>query len=595
MIKINKHQDIPQQYTWDLSFLYPSTTDWENDLKEIEKAAAEIVTKKGTVTSSAQNLRSTLNLMDTLEIRFERAASYAKMNLDVNMADSVAKSNYEKIYNLSTKVNTQLAFYEPELIQMTPTLFQQYKQEIPELDTYSFMFEKLFKEKEHILSTQEEEIITCMDSLGGSFEQIFDQLSVNDLNFPEIKGENGEILQANEANYRKALNSYNRELRKTYFKSLLGTYGSHLNSLTTIAAGNIKHKVFQAQIRKYSSTREQNLAKNHIPLSVYDNLINTVRNNVHQLQDYLKLRKKILSYDTLHFYDLFVPLSKDINKTYTYEEAQDIVLNALSLLGDDYILVLKQAFRERWIDVYPQKGKTSGAYANGIYDAHPYSLLNFSGTLDDVFTIAHELGHVMHSYYSNKHQPYILSNYVIFTAEVASTVNEYLLYQYLLKQTINNQEKKYLLSLHLDSVRSTFYRQTFFADFEMQMHQMVEKEVPLTPELFCHTYRDLYAYYHGPNFTIDEELTYEWMRIPHYFSPFYVYQYATGISAAITLAQGILNQKTDALKNYLNFLTTGGSDYPLNLLKNAGVDMSTSEPIMTTIQDFSATLNLFAT
>ena len=593
---MNKQQhNIPLQYTWDLSFLYPTVTDWESDLKIIEKTAAELAAKKGIITSSAQDLWQTLNLMDKLEILFERAASYAKMNFDVNMADSAAKSNYEIIYNLSTKVSTQLAFYEPELIQMTPTLLQQYQQEIPELTTYSFMFEKLFKEKNHILSTQEEEIITRMDSLGGTFEQIFDQLSVNDLNFPEIKGENGEILQANETNYRKALNSYNRELRKAYFKSLLGTYGAHRNSLTTIAAGNIKHKVFQAQIRKYSSTREQALAKNHIPLAVYDNLINTVHHNVHQLQDYLKLRKKMLAYDTLHFYDLFVPLSKDINKTYTYEEAQDIVLNALSLLGNDYILVLKQAFRERWIDVYPQKGKTSGAYANGIYDAHPYALLNFTGTLDDVFTIAHELGHVMHSYYSNKQQPYILSNYVIFTAEVASTVNEYLLYQYLLQQTTNNQEKKYLLSMHLDSIRSTFYRQTFFADFEMQIHQMAEKDIPLTPELFCHTYRDLYAYYHGPDFTIDEELTFEWMRIPHYFSPFYVYQYATGISAAITLAQGILQQKPSALKNYLYFLTAGGSDYPLALLKNAGVDMSTSEPIITTIQDFSATLSLFAT
>ncbi|MGI6145235.1 MAG: oligoendopeptidase F [Clostridia bacterium] len=592
---MNKNQDIPQQYTWDLSFLYPSITDWENDLKEIEKLATEITAKKGTITTSAQNLWDALTLMDQLAIKLEKAASYARMDFDVNMANSQAKGNYEKIYNLLTKIRAQLSFYEPELLQMTPSLLNQYKQEITELDTYSFMFEKLFKEKEHILSPQEEKIISRLNSLGGTFKQIFDQLSVNDLNFPEIEGENGKIIKANEANYRLALNSYNRELRKTYFKSLLGTYGSHLNTFATIAAGNIKHHVFQAQIRKYPSTLALALEKNHIPISVYDQLIDTVRSNVQQLQDYLKLRKKLLGYDTLHFYDLFVPLVEDINKSYTYEEAQDIVLNALSLLGNDYIRVLKQAFSERWIDVFPKQGKTSGAYANGIYDAHPYSLLNFTGTLDDVFTIAHELGHVMHSYYSNKNQPYILSDYVIFTAEVASTVNEYLLYQYLLRQTTNIHEKKYLLNMHLDSIRSTFYRQTFFADFERQIHQKAEEEIPLTPEIFCHTYRELYAYYHGPEFTIDEELTYEWTRIPHFFSPFYVYQYATGISAAITLAQGILEQKPGALENYLHFLTTGGSDYPLNLLKKAGVDMSTSEPIITTIQDFSTTLDLFTT
>lgn len=592
---LKERQEMPQQYTWDLSPLYPLTSQWEEELTEINNLLEKISTKKGTITTSAHNLWDTLSLMDQLEIKLEHAGSYAKMNFDVNMSDPQAKNNYEKVDNLFTKISDRLAFYAPELIQMTPAILEQYKKEIPELDTYSFMFEKLFHEKEHILTPQEEEILSRMNSLGGSFEKIYDDLTVNDLDFPEIEGANGENIIANETNYRKILNSYNRDLRKRFFQALLGTYGSQINSLTSTAYGNVKYRVFLAKTRKYPSSRHQALAQNHIPLEVYDSLITTVRSNVHQLQRYLELRKKVLGYEKLHFYDLFVPLVKDIDRKYTYEEAQHIVLEALGILGNDYLTVLKQAFAERWIDVYPNKGKISGAYANGIYGVHPYSLLNFTGTLDDLFTMAHELGHVMHSYYSNKHQPYVNADYVIFTAEVASTVNEYLLYQYLLNNTTDPHEKTYLLSMHLDNIRSTLYRQTFFADFEQQMHQMAEEEIPLTPELLCNTYRKLYEFYHGTGFTIDKELTYEWARIPHFYMSFYVYQYATGISAAIALAKRILEQKPDALSAYLHFLTTGGSDYPINLLKNAGVDMSTSAPIIAAIQDFSLTLNLLTT
>lgn len=589
---MKERQEMPQQYTWDLSPLYPSTSKWKEELAEIHNLLEKIAVKKGTITTSAHNLCETLSLMDQLELRLEHAGSYARMNFDVNMGDPQTKNNYEKIDNLFTKISDRLAFYAPELIQMTPAILEKYKKEVPALDTYSFMFEKLFQEKEHILSPQEEEILSRMDSLGGSFEKIYDDITVNDLSFPEIEGENGEKITANETNYRKTLNSYNRDLRKRFFQALLGTYGSQINSLTSTAYGNVKYRIFLAKTRKYPSSRHQALAQNHIPLEVYASLVETVRSNVHQLQRYIELRKKVLGYEDIHFYDLFVPLVKDINRKYTYEEAQTIVLEALSILGNDYLSVLKQAFAERWIDVYPNKGKASGAYANGIYGVHPYSLLNFTGTLDDLFTMAHELGHVMHSYYSNKHQPYINSDYVIFTAEVASTVNEYLLYRYLLNKSTDPQEKTYLLSMHLDNIRSTLYRQTFFADFEKQMHQMAEEEIPLTPEVLCSTYRKLYEFYHGPHFNIDEELTYEWARIPHFYMSFYVYQYATGISAAIALAKGILEQKPGALPAYLNFLTKGGSDYPINLLKNAGVDMSTSAPIIAAIQDFSQTLDL---
>lgn len=588
---LNNRNEIDLKYTWDLEALYPTQEKWENALHEIEDLTNIITKNKEQMISSPQLLHKNLTAMDKLGIALEWAAGYAKMAFDVNMADSNKKFNYERIDNLITKISDRLAFYEPELLKLDPAAFEEFKKEVSDLNTYSFMFEKLFKQKEHVLNTSEEEIMTRLDSLGSSFNKIFDDITVNDLVFPEIEDENGEKTLANEINYRKMLTSYDRSLREKYFKGLLGTYGSHINSLTSSMYGNLKYRLFVARSRKYKSSREMSLQNNHIPLKVYDTLVTTVRSNAHLLQRYFDLRKKVLGYSDLHFYDLFVPLVKDINHSYTFEEARDIVLKALSILGDDYQNVLKQAFSERWIDVYPNKGKVSGAYANGIYALHPYSLLNFTGTLEDLFTMAHELGHVMHSYYSNKSQPYVDSNYVIFTAEVASTVNEYLLYRYLLNNTSSKEDTAYLLSMHLDSIRSTLYRQTFFADFENQMHQLVEDDNPVTPEVLCTAYRHLYESYHGSQFVIDEELTYEWARIPHFYNSFYVYQYATGISAAISLAKKIMAGESGTLESYLNFLTKGGSDYPINLLQNAGVDMSMSEPIIAALQDFSETLD----
>lgn len=591
MVSLKKRTEIPQELTWDLTALYDNQEAWEEDVQAISQLSKGIAAKKGNITSDAGQLLETLKLMDELGIKLEWAASYARMAFDVDMANSQSKSNYEKLDNVYARISDELAFYEPELLQLTPQTFETYKNQVPELQTYSFMFEKLFKEKDHILSLSEEEIISRMASLASSFKKIFDDITVNDLVFPEIENEKGEKIKANETNYRKMLNSYNRDVRERFFKALLGTYGTHINSLTSSIYGNIKYRAYLAKTRNYKSSRQMSLSQNHIPLEVYDTLIETVRNNVSLLQKYIEFRKKSLAYDEMHFYDLFVPLVNDVDRSYTYEEACNTVLDALGILGEDYKKTLERAIKERWIDVYPNEGKASGAYANGIYGLHPYSLLNFNGTLEDLFTMAHELGHVMHSYYSNNNQPYVDSDYVIFTAEVASTVNEYLLYRYLLNKVSNQDEKAYLLSMHLDSIRSTLYRQAFFADFEMQIHKMTEDEVPLTPEVLCSSYRELYEFYHGPGFTIDKELTYEWARIPHFYNSFYVYQYATGISAAISLAKGIYSGHDGTLENYLNFLTRGGSDYAINLLQKAGVDMSTSAPIIAALRDFSDTLD----
>lgn len=579
-----------EKYTWDLTDIYKSPGEWEKALTEVKGLADKIAGMKGKIASSAQNLLDALKTSDELNMKLARAYSYARMEFDTDMGNDEAKGRFERVDALASTTSDRLAFFEPELLQVNPETFEAYKKEIPELNTYSHTLEKLFRKKEHVLAPEMEEILAKMASLGNSFKKIYDDITVNDLEFPEIEGEDGKPVIANEANYRKCLNSYDRNLRERYFRSLLSTYGTHQNSITSAYYGSVKHDVFVARARKYNSSREMALAGNFIPLEVYDNLIKTVRNNINVLHDYIALRKKVLGLKEIHFYDLFVPLVEKANISYTFEEAKSLVLEALSVLGEDYTGILRRAFDERWIDVYPKKGKRSGAYAMGIYGCHPYSLQNFSGTLDDVFTLAHELGHVMHSYYSNENQPYTNSHYTIFTAEVASTVNETILYHYLLSKSNSSREKAHLLSMHLDSLRSTLFRQTLFADFEMQVHNLVEKEQPITPKTLRSLYRDLYEIYYGKDFVIDEELTFEWLRIPHFYHSFYVYQYATGVSAAISIAGKILNKAKlngkSALDGYLDFLKSGGSDYSINLLKKAGVDMSTPQPILDALNDF---------
>lgn len=584
-----------KKYTWNLIDLYKNRQEWEKDLEEIKTLTDQISALEEKMTSSAANLITALKLNDDLSIKLARAYSYARINFDTNMGNDEIKSMYEQIDSLATATSDSLAFFQPRLLEMSWEEFEQYKKEEPELNTYSHSMEKLFKRKEHILTRDIEEILARMNSLGSTFKKVFDDITVNDLEFPEIKDKKGNPIIANEANYHRCLNSYNRDFRQRYFKALLSTYGSHQNSITSAYYGSVKHDVFLSRTRKYSSSREMSMAVNFIPVGVYDNLIETVRKNIKVLHKYIDLRKKALKLNDLHFYDLFVPLVENADVNYTFEEAKNTVTEALSILGGDYIEVLYKAFNERWIDVYPKKGKRSGAYAIGIYGAHPYSLLNYSGTLDDVFTLAHELGHVMHSYYSNENQPYINSHYTIFTAEVASTVNETLLYYYLMKSSSSNQQKAYLLNMHLDSIRSTFYRQVLFADFEMQVHDLVENEKPVTPQVLRDIYKNLYSIYHGDNFVIDEELTMEWLRIPHFYRSFYVYQYATGIAAAISIAKKIIaNQKIEAnktvLEGYKDFLKSGGSDYSLNLLKKAGVDMTSPQPITDVIKDFEETM-----
>lgn len=581
---------MTEQNTWDLSLMYADAAQWRQDLTASQNLAEELIAMKGSITKSAANLLAALHINDALGEKISALFVYAKMNFDQNMADKTAKDIYESADSAYTLIMEKLAFFEPELLTMSKNDFERFVQEEPKLALYEFLISELLAKKAHIFDTRTEEILSKLGALGNSFEKIYDDLSVNDIIYPQIKAPNGQMITVDNNNYAVALSNPQRSFRAEYFNTLLNIYGQHINTLTSIYYGSVKNDVFVAKSRQYTSARAMALSGDHVDEAVYDNLISTVRAHTQPLQEYMALRKEKLGLETIHFYDLFVPLVADVDRQYTYEEAQELVLNATAVLGKDYTDVLKEAFANRWIDVYPAKNKATGAYAIDAYGYHPYSLLNFTGTLNDVFTVAHELGHVMHSYYSNQHQPFVYADYSIFTAEVASTVNEQLLFAYLYQHSRSDDEKALLLCNQLDNIRSTLYRQTLFADFEYQTHQLVEQGLPLLPDNLCDIYENLYRIYHGDDFVIDDTLRYEWARIPHFYRAFYVYQYATGVSAAVSIAKGLLSGKPEAVKNYRAFLTKGGSDYPIELLKIAGVDMATPTAIVDTLGEFQVML-----
>ena len=587
---MKQRSEIDPKDTWNLKDLYADDQECLADVEKIREIADRIASWHGRAASSPDALLEVFKLSDEIGLTADRACTYIRLNFDSDMGEASAKDLLGRLDFLAAYIGEKLAFLEPELLAMDPEIFRDYLRQNPDLSAYEWYMTKLFRQKDHVLTPAEEELMTRMGVVAGNFDKIFDDLTVNDIEYPEIIGPDGGPLIANEANYRKAMESDNRSFRQQYYTSLLGTYGKFINTICSSLAANTHYHVLAAKSRGYASSLHMALAPNNIPPAVYDNLIAALRANLAPLHEYLAFRRQVLGYADLHFYDLFTPLVKGANRSYTFEEAKTIVLEAVAPLGRGYQEDMARAFSGRWIDIYPNKGKATGAYATGVYGVHPYSLLNFNGTLDDLFTIIHELGHAMHSHYSNTSQPFVDAGYCIFTAEVASTVNENLLFHYLLEHSAGREEKAYLISSHLDSIRSTLYRQGFFADFERYMHSRMEAGEPLTPQALCAAYRDLYTVYYGPDFYVDDCLTYEWGRIPHFYRPFYVYQYATGISAAICLAGKILAEGGSGTGPYLRFLSAGGSGDPIALLKEAGVDLSSDKPVLDAVADFAGNL-----
>ncbi len=579
-----------EQTRWDLRKMYPTDDLWRADLARAQALVDRLAAQQGHAAATAADLLVTLQLQDELDVAFRHLYVFAHSNFDQNMADPTAKELMESAQNAYTVMGEKTAFLSPELMQYSMDDFNRYCKEEPALELYRRFAEDFYAKKAHVLSNEMETLLVRMGDIGGSFSKIFEDLTVNDITFPTIDNAEGQPEKISEAGYGAALVSPDRDYRARYWKGLLSTYGAHINTLTSCYYGSVKDDVFTAKTRNYPTARAMGLSDNFIPEAVYDNLLTAVRENIQPLHDYVELRRQLLGVEQVHFYDLFVPIVEETDRKYTYEEAQDIILKATAVLGEDYTALVKRAFDERWIDVYPAPNKRSGAYSTGSYHSAPYILTNFNGTLDSVFTLAHELGHSMHTWFSNHNQPPVYADYSIFCAEVASTTNEQLLSAYLYDHAQSDAERAYLLDMRLNDLRSTFYRQTMFADFEHTTHRWVESGRPLLPQELCELHGDLNRLYYGNKFALDDELKFEWARIPHFYTAFYVYQYATGISASTAIAQKILTQGAPAVEAYRKFLCSGSSDHPIEVLKLAGVDMASKQPVEDTIASFRDTL-----
>ena len=576
--------------TWNLADMFPDDAAWERQMEEVRALGAQLAARKGHAADSAAALLETATLYDSLNCKGAQCAVYAECRFHTDMASPQGKEMVGKLEVLFTALGEQTAFLAPELMQYSYAEFERYCAACPQLRVYDQLARDFFDRKEHVLDDVGEAMLTRMADLGGTYRQVFEDLVINDTPSPEVEGPDGKPVKVTEAGYGAALQNPDRPFRARYYNALLGLYGGHINTLSSSYYGRVKADAYLAKSRRYPSARAAALSGNFLPENVYDNLVSTARAHTGPLQEYVSLRKRVLGIEDFHFYDFFVPLAEDVAREYPFEEAAELVLAATAPLGEDYAEKMRRALENRWIDVYPKQNKQTGAYSTGTYGFHPYMLLNYDGTLEDVFTLVHELGHSMHTMYSCENQPFVYSDYSIFCAEVASTANEQLLYHYLLEHCESRELRRLLLAKHLDDLRSTFYRQTMFADFERETHARVEAGEPLLPATLCGIHKKLNEDYYGPELVVDDTLSYEWARIPHYYRGFYVYQYATGISAAIAIANRILSGVSGAVEDYKKFLSGGSSSHPIELLRVAGVDMASPQPILDTVAEFSATL-----
>lgn len=574
-----KREEISPEYKWKLEDIYADENSWEEDYKKLEEQIPELEKYRGVLGSSSARLLQVLEFSHELERKAEKLYVYARMRRDEDNGNSHYQALFDRVQRLSIELGSASSYIVPEIISLAPEKIRAFLDENQDLQLYSRLLDELMRQKEHILSPEEERILAMSADLSLAAKNIFGMLNNADIKFPVIQDEEGKAVELTKGRYGSFMESNERRVRKEAFAALYGSYGKVKNTLAMSLASNVKNDIFYSRVRKYPSALEASLDQDNISPEVYERLVETLHNNMEAMYRYLRLRKKALGLDELHMYDIYAPLVKEFKSKVSYEDSQEMVLKALQPLGDEYLAILRGGLKGGWIDVYENEGKTSGAYSWGCYDSHPYVLMNYDDKLDDVFTLAHEMGHALHSYYSNKNQPYVYSQYSIFVAEVASTVNELLLIDYLLAQSREPREKAYLINHYLEQFRGTVYRQTMFAEFEKKIHEQVEQGQTLTAEGLCHSYRELNRLYYGPDTLLDEEIDMEWARIPHFYSAFYVYKYATGFSAAVALKEQILHEGKPAVDRYLEFLKSGSSDYPLNLLKKAGVDLTTPEPV----------------
>lgn len=577
--KLPSRSELPVEDTWRLEDIFSSDDEWEKEFQEVKSLIPGVKQYEGRLGESADLLYEALQKQDQLLERLGKLYAYSHMRYDQDTTNSYYQGLDDRMKNLYSQASSHLAYIVPELLAIDEAKIKEFLAEKQELKLYEHSLEEINLQRPHVLTAEMEALLAEASEVLGSSENTFGMLNNADLEFPSIKDENGEEVEVTHGRYSRFLESADRRVRRDAFKAVYDTYGKFRNTFASTLSGNIKKDNFYARVRKYSSARHAALAENNIPESVYENLVSTVNDHLPLLQRYVKLRKRVLGLDELHMYDLYTPLVKDVKMEISYDEAKEIVLKGLEPLGEEYINVLKEGFDNRWIDVHENKGKRSGAYSSGSYGTNPYILLNWQNNVNNLFTLVHELGHSVHSYYTRKTQPYPYGNYSIFVAEVASTCNEALLNDYLLKTIDDEQKRIYLLNHYLEGFRGTVFRQTMFAEFEHLIHQKAQNNEALTAESLTKDYYELNKKYYGTDIVVDEEIGLEWSRIPHFYYNYYVYQYATGFSAATALSNGILTEGAPAVKRYIDFLKSGSSDYPIEVLKKAGVDMTSKKPI----------------
>lgn len=584
-----KRSDIPNTYKWDLSKMYSSSSDIDSDIKTVKSLTPQILKYKGHILDSSDSLYEFMKLTEKQDRLLEKLYVYSKMSFDVDTKDNKTKSLRMKIEKLSDDLNEAYSFITPEFMENDYSKVLEYIKDNKKLEEYKFNLECIYRYKNHSLSKIEEDIFVKAVNAFGNCSEAFNSIDNADIDLGYVTYK-GEKTKLTSSNYSIMMKDKDRNVRIEAFNNMYNYYKGLKNTLSSLYVGEIKESRFVSNVKKYNSTLEESLYDDNIDISVYKNLIEAIHDNMSVMYDYMGVRKKLLGLDSMHMYDIYVDLVDKKEESIEFEEGKKILFEALKPLGDKYLTDLKKAFDEHWIDIYPSDGKKSGAYSWGCYDSYPYLLLNYNDTIDSVSTMAHELGHSMHSYYSKK-QNYVDSSYPIFLAEIASTVNEVILNDYLYKNAKTKEEKMYYLTDFLDMVRTTIFRQTMFAEFEMLMHDKEQNGVSLTEEEISNTYYDLNKLYYGDNVVSDDLIRYEWSRIPHFYTPFYVYKYATGLSCALSIASRIISGDTKTRDNYLEFLSSGGSDYPLNILKKVDIDMTSKKTVNDAIDMFRDKLN----
>ena len=575
---IRERKDIPLKDTWALEDLYATDADWEKALARMQARMPELSEFEGKLAQNGQTLCAFLALLEELDTQAESLGNYAMRRGDQDTRDANYQAMNGKFISAVTELSAGLSFATPEIMAIPEESLEGFYADCPRLERYRRYLTDQRRKKAHTLSAAEERLLAAAAEMAGAPDSIYSSLLNADLTYPDAIDSEGKPHSLSQSTFVPLEESGDRVLRKSAYENLYHTLNGMRNTAAGLLDAQNKQQKFYATARKYSSAREAALDGTNVPLSVYDNLIEAVHRNLDKMHRYVRLRKKLLGVDQLHFYDIYTPLVQDLNKSIPYEQAKQTVYDALHPLGEDYRKILKEGFDNRWIDVYENRGKRTGAYSAGT-KVHPYVLLNYTGSLDSEFTLAHEMGHALHSYLSNKHQNPIDSDYVIFVAEVASTCNEALLMEYLLKRTRDKKERAYLINYFLDQFKGTIYRQVMFAEFEKTIGQMVDAGQTLTADVLCAEYRRLAELYYGPDMEVDEEIAIEWVRIPHFYYDYYVFQYATGYAAAIALSRRILSEGEPAVKDYLGFLSGGCSKSPIDLLKGAGVDMTGPQPV----------------